>query len=177
MICLVCYRFLQLKLKRLKEEREHNFKPKERVKKEEETDQLNEPERNSRHEVAGRSTSGEDSADVGDRSFNESNSKPTQNPWNRVRNGDKPGLKIEPLPDRTGLKAEKDKPAELFKSVAQSKVSRKVESSRTKKQGNVSAAEKPILGKSEPLIKILEMVRSHKNGSLFERRLRSQVLF
>ncbi|GFZ18213.1 hypothetical protein Acr_26g0014820 [Actinidia rufa] len=79
----VSIEFLQLKVKRLEEERERNFKPKE----EEEMNQLNEPERNSMHEVAGKSISGEDSVDGDDRSFNELNSRSNRSAENQVQIG------------------------------------------------------------------------------------------
>ncbi|XP_057483687.1 uncharacterized protein LOC130770295 [Actinidia eriantha] len=182
----VSIEFLQLKVKRLEEERERNFKPKEE-KEEEEMDQLNEPEGKSRHDIAGKSISGEDSVEGDDRSFNESNSTSNRKAENWVQNRDK-RLKHEPevrehkpvifdtVPVRTRLNGENAEPAESKsrEEEGSGKKKQRRRSGEDEPEGNVSVAKKQILDKSEPLIKIIEIIRSHKNGSLFERRLRSQ---
>lgn len=183
MLCV--YRLLELKVKRLEEEGEQRTT--------EETfrtagtdlpDELDnrEPEGNSRRE---RSGSGDDN-----QSFNESNTTSSQKGENRERNGDEP----EP-----GLIREEAKPVEKCslsleegtkeenKYNNNNSIVDEVESPRKKKRrrsGGEDEAEggklvhaKEIAVKSQPLIKILAMLRSHKNGSLFERRLRSQVFF
>jgi len=33
-----------------------------------------------------------------------------------------------------------------------------------------------VTGKSQPFVRVLEMIRAHRSGSLFERRLEIQVL-
>lgn len=181
------YRLLELKVKRLEEEREQRT---EETLKTGGTDlpDHREPEGNSRRE---RSGSGDDD-DNENQSFNESNTTSYQKGENREQNGDEPE-RSEPVPVREEVKpVEKcslslEEGTEEKNNTNNNNIIDEVESPRKKKRRRSSGEDeaeggklmhaKEIAIKSQPLIKILVMLRSHKNGSLFERRLRSQVFF
>ncbi|KAF9614554.1 hypothetical protein IFM89_019301 [Coptis chinensis] len=201
---------LQLKVKRLKEEREHSSKDSGEVKPDLET--------KSQNLVAEKPIPGEDS-DRENQSFNESNSSDPKRPISLdtkpetvepVGNVSKPAgedscngssetigkntnsavsqaLKLEPIQKR-----ETRESTELWESFAESKEvvmkeNSDVQSSaslshRRKKDVSVSSsggeeispAMKRLSVKSQPLVKIFEIIKGHKYGSVFERRLESQ---
>ncbi|KAA8549597.1 hypothetical protein F0562_001385 [Nyssa sinensis] len=209
----VSIKSLQLKVKRLEEERERGLNLKE-----EQTDLPNEPEkgvtgepqRTSPDEVAGKPVSGEESDDRENRSFNESTST-NQKGENRKEDENKPDLRREPeepvseLPKAVPVQVvakscmklsetvqwrDVAEPAKLCDSLAESegtegkkqssqmssakKRRRRYEKEKELVEEEVSPAIKPIAVKCQPLIEFLEILQSHKYGSVFERRLRSQ---
>ncbi|KAH7837443.1 hypothetical protein Vadar_013952 [Vaccinium darrowii] len=183
---------LELKVKRLEEERREQGK--EGSEKTDQPDELDnrEPEGNTlRRERSG--TAGDDNDN---HSFNESNTTSYRTAENRELNGDelkdepvsKPESNepvnkpesIEPEPVREDVS-----PAEKGSLLSSEEITNvEVEKKRRRSSGSSGEDEaeeggkpvhaKEIASKSQPLIKILVMLRSHKNGSLFERRLRSQ---
>ncbi|KAF7120176.1 hypothetical protein RHSIM_Rhsim13G0226400 [Rhododendron simsii] len=174
----VSIELLELKVKRLEEEREQRT---EETLKTGGTDlpDHREPEGNSRRE---RSGSGDDG-----QSFNESNTTSYQKGENREQNGDEPE-RSEPVPvreevkpvEKCSLSLEEETKEENNNNIiideveSPSKKKRRRSSGEDEKEGGKLLHAKEIAIKCQPLIKILVMLRSHRNGSLFERRLRSQ---
>ncbi|KAH7848940.1 hypothetical protein Vadar_010591 [Vaccinium darrowii] len=159
---------LELKVKRLEEEREQ--RKEEGSEKTDRPDELDnrEPEGTTRRERPG---SGDDNDN---QSFNESNTTSYRTCENRSQE-----------PDESEVKQGSGEPSSVREEVGPvEKGSLSLESKREKKrrrrsgkdeaEGGKLVSAKEIVSKSQPLIKILVILRSHKNGSLFERRLRSQ---
>lgn len=219
---------LQLKVKRLKEERENEnddekpdleMDPKKERSESDKNEINGEPEKSSSDRVAGKS----DESDRENQSVNASNStggtkgenqevgpederkesRPVQNncrETDRVSGGSKPvgedsynassdsiakDLKFEVKKSELGnsvgesKRGEDEGKRESQSSDVQSSASLMKKKRRKEKvaggnSGEELASLKPITVKSRPLVEILEIMRSHKHGSLFERRLQSQ---
>ncbi|XP_022753538.1 uncharacterized protein LOC111301820 [Durio zibethinus] len=204
---------LELKVKRLVEERERSLK--------DETD-LDDRQNNLPPQIiAGKHTAGEDSGDIGDRSFNESNStsqkpedatttttttttivKDEQNDEGEVVGQKKAQVKTEPVEPgaanesdlvRTGkgpgnerVNGEepnnKKQMSDVQSSSSLSKKKRRSGSSRgesssgeEREENEFSPAKMRVSAvKPESLIRLLRIIRSHRLGSAFDRRQRSQ---
>ncbi|GLT82320.1 hypothetical protein SLE2022_007100 [Rubroshorea leprosula] len=199
---------LELKVKKLEEERQRSLK--------EEAD-LGRDTNLSPEIVAGKPAVEEDSGERDDRSFNESNStsqKPepatemVKNEENDVVEADagltgeegraqvktEPDVRKEPDPvqpknEPTGRRTDDDDENKKQSSDVQSSASLSKKKRRRNRGGGTggsSSGEEPerdevcppnkraMTVKSEPLIKLLGIIRSHRLGSAFERRQRSQ---
>ncbi|KAJ0084810.1 hypothetical protein Patl1_29869 [Pistacia atlantica] len=185
---------LELKVKRLEEEREKSMKA-------EEAD-LERERKASPHIIAGKfsSADGDESDERENRSFNESNSttqkaeetRSRKRLKNDVAEGEKKkepkvkhepgwrnrsGSRFEPGVDQTGIEIGLQTSSDVQSSASLSKNKKRRRSSSGEEPDveEVSPATKKVLAvKSEPLVRFLEIIRSHRLGSHFERRLRSQ---
>jgi len=152
-------------VKRLEEERQQR---KEEGSEKTDRPDNREPEETTRRE---RPASGDDNDN---QSFNESNTTSYRTCENRSPEPEvKPGSG-EPLPIQEEV-GSVEKGSLRLDSTREKKRRRRSEEDEA--EGGKLGHAKEIASKSQPLIKILVMLRSHKNGSLFERRLRSQVYF
>lgn len=211
---------LQLKVKRLEEERERSSSKMAELR----PDLRIESNGNAKPDEPERSSPEERDSAEGGRSFNESNStnhnKAEEKPEEREREPEEKGetgSQEEPDPVRSTEPGNKDggsrqgtnigsrtsRPGELGESVSESKreSSKQQQSSDVQSSASlskkkrrrfrglggggssgdeleaeeVSPANKRISVKSQQLIRFLEILRSHKHGSVFQRRLPSQV--
>lgn len=167
----VFLRSLQLKVKKLEEEREE--KPDlEDERKERSENEGSESEHREKAVLA---------AEESDRSMNESNSTATVGEEDERVGGDEPSQTRD---DDSGDNNNPD-PGPVDKDTAEeegSEASHSDESGTSERKWNRKRRKHGGAGeirsgesKSEPLIGLLDLIRSHPRGSLFERRLRSQV--
>ncbi|XP_062083891.1 uncharacterized protein LOC133790303 [Humulus lupulus] len=200
---------LELKVKRLEEERERSLKETE----DDSRKNIEEGERrlSSPGNRAGKSNSGDasDSRDRENRSYNESNSttqkrdsrrngivkgetepEPERNELDPPRTESEPGKVVDGDENETMARednAKQSSDVQSSMSLSKNKRRRKgsgsggaaaaVSSSGEEPEGGdeVSPATKRVSAlKSEPLVKLLGTIRSHRLGSVFQRRLRSQ---
>jgi hypothetical protein len=167
------FRSLELKVNRLKEEREHGLKEADPCGKDKKQDPTIE---GHKHDVR---SPGSVAAEMSGRSCKESNESNSTDlkEDEKAKPGDESGTGLETA-------GEVGKPGgESGESVAESKESSDVQSSAslsTRRRKDVSSGEAevgpaPSQAESQPLIAFLEMLRSDKCGSVFERPLDSQV--
>ncbi|KAL1210827.1 hypothetical protein V5N11_022607 [Cardamine amara subsp. amara] len=177
---------LQLKVKKLEEEREGNvvigeLKPD--LEDEREIDRSENDGCESEHRE--KAVSAAEESDRDNRSMNESNSTATAGEDERV-GGDEPSQTRDDSgdnnPDLDPVNkdaAEEEEGSEASHSGESGTSERKCKRKRRKLSGSEdshggSGEIRSVADKSQPLIDILDLIRSHPRGSLFERRLRSQ---
>lgn len=157
-------RSLQLKVKRLEEERDGSEK----------LDLEEEERKGERSENDGgeKAVSTAEESDRENRSMNESNS--TGAGEKTVGGGDEPsrtrGDDLDPDPVNT---AEEGSEASQSGELGESGTSGRKWKRKRRKDGDGEI--RSAASKSQPLIRLLDLIRSHPRGSLFERRVRSQV--
>ncbi|KAJ4892303.1 DNA-binding bromodomain-containing protein [Raphanus sativus] len=154
---------LQLKVKRLEEERDGSEK----------LDLEEEERKGERSENDGgeKAVSTAEESDRENRSMNESNS--TGAGEKTVGGGDEPsrtrGDDLDPDPVNT---AEEGSEASQSGELGESGTSGRKWKRKRRKDGDGEI--RSAASKSQPLIRLLDLIRSHPRGSLFERRVRSQ---
>ncbi|KAJ1702539.1 hypothetical protein LUZ63_002318 [Rhynchospora breviuscula] len=168
---------LELKVNRLKEERESGSKEADPCGKDEKQDPTVEDQKDDVR------SPGSVAAEISGRSCKESNESNSTDlkQDEKAKPGDESGTGLEAGTDRTAGAVGK-RNGESGESVAESKESSDVQSSAslsTRRRKAVSSGEAEVgpvlsLAESQPLVAFLEMLRSDKLGSVFERRLESQ---
>lgn len=189
-------RSLQLKVKKLEEEREvGEEKPDlgDERKEERSENDGSESEHHGKAVVSAAVVSAAEESDRENRSMNESNSTETVGEDERV-GGDEPSQTRD---DDSGNDNNNPDPDPVYNDAAaaveeeEGSVSRGSEASHSDELGESGTSEtkwkrkrrkqvgsgdiRSAESKSQPLIGLLDLIRSHPRGSLFERRLRSQV--
>ncbi|KAJ3707378.1 hypothetical protein LUZ61_011083 [Rhynchospora tenuis] len=168
---------LELKVNRLKEERERGSKEADPSGKDEKQDPTVEDQKDDVR------SPGSVAAEISGRSCKESNESNSTDLKRdeKPKPGDESGTGLEAGTDRTAGEVGK-RSGESGESVAESKESSDVQSSAslsTRRRKAVSSGEAEVgpalsQAESQPLVSFLEILRSDKLGSVFERRLESQ---
>ncbi|KAJ4811212.1 DNA-binding bromodomain-containing protein [Rhynchospora pubera] len=168
---------LELKVNRLKEERESGSKEADPCGKDEKQDPTVEDQKDDVR------SPGSVAAEISGRSCKESNESNSTDlkQDEKAKPGDESGTGLQAGTERTAGEVAK-RNGESGESVAESKESSDVQSSAslsTRRRKAVSSGEVEVgpalsLAESQPLVAFLEILRSDKLGSVFERRLESQ---
>ncbi|XP_010508295.1 PREDICTED: uncharacterized protein LOC104784894 [Camelina sativa] len=157
---------LQLKVKKLEEERE-----------EEKPDLEEEMMKTERSENDGSETDHREKAEESDRengSMNESNSTETVREDERVGGDEPDDVNPDPVSKDTAEEERSVSRGSEASHSDESGTSERKWKRKRRKQGGSDEIRSDDESKSQPLIGLLDLIRSHPRGSLFERRLRSQ---